>query len=525
MKRKLRLIVVSLLAVTMMAALLTGCKFVFNDLTAISLVGQPKTQYYVGDEFDTTGFKVNLHYGDTVKTVEYKNTMCEFENDFSSATVGNYKCTISVKGDNSLKFSFDYSVLDPDSKFAEGDGSVNSPYVVTTAGQFKYIGSEVGKYYKLGNDIDLTTTTTIKREGWANCYNVYTNKFVLDGANYKVKMGGKTSVFMFYNIKNSTLKNFELNLEAGSNENSIALYVTGDEVTYENITTNGAMVAQANDGMFAIFTRAKKVLLKNCVNNVNITSTDTYYAAFLGSVDNKIDSVTFDTCTNNGSMDGTTVWMLIGNQAHNVSAITINNCVNNGKLTGAGVGLVNCFASDAKKAYTTVADYSGSSVKNITITKEIDASKFVSISGKNIVNNKDMTLVNDNGTVKFADEVKTKLDAEFGEGNYSVKAFVRDWVNYGIEKNTIYMFSKEFGLDDCAIPYVALEVGDGASDTVSGAITIVDGKLKIVKTYQDKPVSLKGTTNNQVYCYYIYDANGVMKYCGQIKYANMQNKA
>ena len=89
MKRKLRLIVVSLLAVTMIAALLTGCKFVFNDLTAISLVGQPKVQYNLGDEFDTTGFKVELHYGDTVNTVNYKNNLVEFENDFSSAKVGN----------------------------------------------------------------------------------------------------------------------------------------------------------------------------------------------------------------------------------------------------------------------------------------------------------------------------------------------------------------------------------------------------------------------------------------------------
>ena len=62
-------------------------------------------------------------------------------------------------------------------------------------------------------------------------------------------------------------------------------------------------------------------------------------------------------------------------------------------------------------------------------------------------------------------------------------------------------------------------------DTVNGAITIEDGKLKLIKTYQGGSVSLRGNTDNQAYCYYIYDESGALKYCGQIKYAKMQNKA
>lgn len=525
MKRKLRLIVVSLLAVTMIAALLTGCKFVFNDLTAISLVGQPKVQYNLGDEFDTTGFKVELHYGDTVNTVNYKNNLVEFENDFSSAKVGNYKCTISVKGDNTLKFSFDYSVVDPESPFAEGDGSLNSPYIVTTTEQFKHIGDESGKYYRLGNDIDLTAGTHYSGS-WYTCYNKNSNPFVLDGANYALTTGGKSSEFIFNVVKNSTLKNFTVNLKPGSVENAIALYVQG-EVTFDGITTNGTMVAEQNDGLFCIYTFANKLTFKNCVNNVNFTGTGVYYGAFCGIANADVNELTFENCTNNGSMDGTSAWLFVGNQAHLFKSITVKNCVNNGKLTGAAVGLFNCFGPNGNKAYVTAEDYADTKLK--TTLKELsmttNTNNFVSISAFNVVNGKDMTLVNDNGTVKFADEVKAKLNAEFGEGKYTVKALVRDWVKHGVDENTIYMFSDMFGLDDCAIPYVALEMGNGTLDTVNGAITIEDGKLKLIKTYQGGSVSLRGNTNSQAYCYYIYDESGAMKYCGQIKYADMQNKA
>lgn len=521
MKRKLRLIVVSLLTVTMMAALLTGCKFVFNDLTAISLVGQPKTQYYVGDEFDATGFKVNLHYGDTVKTVEYKNTMCEFENDFSSATVGNYKCTISVKGDNTLKFSFDYSVLDPDSKFAEGDGSINSPYVVTTAGQFKYIGSETGKYYKLGNDIDLTVNNRTSGDTY---YNTNSNAFVLDGSNYTLTIGGRFSVFMFETLRNATIKNLVVDLKPGSDENAIALYAKG-EVLLENITTNGTMVARQNDGLFVIYDYASKLTFKDCVNNVNFTGTSIYYGAFCGyGIAGVVGDIVFENCTNNGNLEGTSAWVFIGNQATQFKSITLKNCVNTGKLTGAAVGLFNAFGG-GEGVYSTPESYSKALGNKLTATNvTTNAADFVAIKKYNVVNSKDMTFVNDNGTVKFADEVKTKLDAEFGEGNYTVKAFVRDWVTEGIEKNTIYMFSDTFGLD-CAIPYTVIELGEGTSDEVNGAITIENGKLKLIKTYKGHEVNLHNSPNYQAYCYYIYDASGAMKYCGQIKYANMQNKA
>ena len=522
MKRKLRLIVVSLLAVTMIAALLTGCKFVFNDLTAISLVGQPKTQYNLGDEFDTTGFKVELHYGDTVNTVNYKNNIVEFENDFSSAKVGNYKCTISVKGDNTLKFSFDYSVVDPESPFAEGDGSLNSPYVVTTAEQFKHIGDESGKYYKLGNDIDLTAGTPYTGS-WYTCYNKNSNPFVLDGSNYTLTIGGKSCDFLFNTVKNSTLKNFTLNLKPGSVEDAIALYVYG-EVTFDGITTNGTMVAEQNDGLFCLYTSANKLTFKNCINNVNFTGTSVYYGVFCGFVNTKVNEITFENCTNNGNLEGSSAWLFIGNCAHNVNSITVRNCVNNGKLTGAAVGLFNCFGKDGKTAYATAADYAGTklatTLKECSITASAD--KYVSISAYKLNNGKDVTLVNDNGTVKFASDVKTKLDEKFGEGKYTVKALVRDWVNYGPNDNTVYMFSDMFGLD-CAIPYSGVEMGEGSSDTVNGAITIENGKLKVVKTYQDTAISLKGTTNYQSYCYYIYDESGAMKYCGQIKFADIQN--
>lgn len=526
MKRKLKLVVVSLLAVTMIATLLAGCSFVFDDLKSISLVGQPKSQYTVGEALDTDSFKVNLNYGDHTTEVKYKNSIVEFVNNFSSEKVGNYKCTISVKGDSTISLSFDYSVVSNDSPFAEGDGSFNSPYVVTNAEQFAHIGDESGKYYKLDNDIDLTTGTSITGS-WYTCYNNNNNPFVFDGAGYTLTIGGKASDFLFYEVKDSTLKNFTLNLKPGSNEIAIACRVFG-EVMFEGITTNGTMEAQQNDGLFCIYTRANKLTFKNCTNNVNFTGTGVYYGAFCGITNDQVNEVTFDNCTNNGNMEGTTAWLFVGNGASAFKSITVKNCTNAGKITGVGVGLFNCFGANGNKAYATAADYADTQLK--TTLKECalngNTDNFVSISGFKVNDGKDVTLVNDNGTVKFADDVKASLDAKFGEGNYKVKALVRDWVNKSADgfTTTMYMFSDAFGLD-CSMPYVALEMGDKTIDTVNGAITLENGKLKLAETYKDSTLSLRGNTNYQSYCYYVYDQNDTLVYCGQIAFADMQAAA
>lgn len=517
MKNKFRL-TVAILLVTLVASLFSGC-FLFEDIQSISLVGQPKTQYKVGEELDTDSFKIKLQYKTSANDKEvgyYNNINVEFENNFSSAKVGTYKCVINIKGNSNISLSFDYSVVEG-SVFEEGDGSQSNPYIVTTAAQFAKIGAEAGKYYELGNNISLEGKTY---------YNTNKNGFVLDGKDFIVDIGGDCA-YAFRWAKDATIKNLTLKVRPGVAFETVLVLDLSGEVTFENITTEGTMEADMNTGMLACRTlEATKVTVKNCVNKVNFTGTSPYCGAFIGLADSRLKEITFDGCTNMGNFEATTAWMLVGNCAGEIGSIYVNNCKNEGKFTSAGNGLLNYDGSLATKAYLTIDEYKNtySKAKNIkTLNVTTNRSDFVIIPQliSKMVGDKvkDATLVKDNGTVKFASTVMAKLDEEFGAGNYSVVAYVRDWVIY--DTGTMHMYSDKFGMDFAA-PYSEVTAGTEAAEKPAGAIKIVDGKLVLAKTVKGITATHQGT-QYQYYCYFVYDAQGVMKYCGQIAYKDIQN--
>ena len=156
MKNKIKLIVV-LSLVTIVAALFSGCFLSnFNRVKSISLVGTPKTTYYVGEQFDGTGVKIQINYVNENQDSVLKDiTEEEFNIDFKSDKVGTYVCTITLKANANVSLYFDYSVIEKDGTFTEGDGSQSSPYVVYTADQFAHIGDMAGQYYQLGGNVIL----------------------------------------------------------------------------------------------------------------------------------------------------------------------------------------------------------------------------------------------------------------------------------------------------------------------------------------------------------------------------------
>lgn len=517
MKNKFRL-TVAILLVTLVASLFSGC-FLFEDIQSISLVGQPKTQYKVGEELDTDSFKIKLQYKTSAndKEVGYHNNInVQFENNFSSEKVGSYKCVINIKGNSNISLSFDYSVVEG-TIFEEGDGSLNNPYVVTTVEQFAHIGDTAGNYYELGNNISLDGT-----KSYNVTYNTNKNSFVLDGQNYTIDIGGYYA-YAFAWIKDATVKNLVFRVRPGVAHETVLATDLGGEVTFENITTEGTMEAEQNTAMLACRTQeATKVTVKNCTNKVNFTGTAPYCGAFIGLADSRLKELTFENCVNQGNFEATTAWMLVANCAHVVESINVKNCRNEGKFTSAGNGMLNFgWGSTATKSYLTLADYAGeknsSRIKSLSVTA--NASDFVVIKKFVVTDSKDKTLVNAGGTVKFSDEAKSKLTEEFGSNGYNVVAYVRDWVDY--KDGTAYMFTDNFGLDFAA-PYSAVVSGTDAAEIPEGAIKIVDGKLVLAKTINGITAAHRDT-KNQFYCYYIYDAQGVMKYCGQIAYADIQN--
>lgn len=525
MKNKIKLIVV-LSLVTIVAALFSGCFLSnFNRVKSISLVGTPRTTYYVGEEFDSTGLKIQINYvNENQDPILEDITGDKFNIEFKSDKVGTYSCKITFKLNANISLYFDYSVIEKGGTFTEGDGSQSSPYVVYTAEQFSHIGDADGQYYVLGDNVDLTKATP-NADG---SYNNSRKSFVLDGGDNTILIGGNER-YVFSALTNSTIKNLTLNINPGSREALLALDIYGSEVNFENITINGSMTAEQNDGLLAARMFAGNVTVKNCVSNVSMSGEGSYYGVFFGLATNNVKNITFEKCTNNGNLEGMTAWLFIGNCAHTVTnEINVIDCVNNGKFVGASVGLFNCSGTETVGKRVDKEDYAKTSLYKKLNKLEVsgNTANYVAISSLLVNNKKDVTLVNDNGVVKFSAAAIEKLNAEFGEGNYTVNAYVRDWVKWQAEgtadQATIYVFTDNFGMDFAA-PYMIVKDGTGISSNVNGAIRLENNELVLAGTYKDLVYKTQNSGKYQYYCYHVYDANGVMKYCGQIAYANVQN--
>lgn len=525
MKNKIKLIVV-LSLVTVVAALFSGCFLSnFNRVKSISLVGTPKTTYYVGDTFDGTGLKIQINYVNENQDSVLKDiTEEEFNIDFKSDKVGTYVCTITLKANANVSLYFDYSVIEKDGTFTEGDGSQSSPYVVYTADQFAHIGDMAGQYYVLGDNVDLTKATA-NADG---SYNKNSKSFVLDGQNYTMTIGGNEK-YAFRALTNATIKNLIININPGSREALLALDIYGSEVNFENITMNGSMTAEQNDGLLAARMFAGNVMVKNCVSNVSMSGEGSYYGVFFGLATSNVKNITFEKCINNGNLEGTTAWLFIGNCAHKVTnQINVIDCVNNGKFVGASVGLFNCSGTETVGKRIAKEDYANTTLYSKINKLEVsgNAANYVAISSLLTTGKYDVTLVNDNGMVKFSAAAIEKLNAEFGEGNYTVKAYVRDWIKWQsqntTDQKTIYVFTDNFGLDFAA-PYMLIKDGTEVSSNVNGAIRLENNELVLAGTYKDVVYKTQGDGKYQYYCYHVYDSTGAMRYCGQISYANIQN--
>jgi len=534
MKNRIKLIVM-LSVITIVAALFSGCFLAnFGEVKSISLVGTPKNVYYVGDEFDASGFQIKIDYKNEKQESEIVDvTADQFDISFSSAKEGTYKCVITLKANANVSLSFDYSVMLKGGEFTEGDGSKSSPYVVYTAEQFSHIGETAGKYYVLGDNIDFTKATPVDTDRYGyTSFNAKSNSFVLDGQGYSLTVGGKET-FVFKALTNGgTIKNLIYNVKTGSREANLCGQIYGEEVVFEEITLNGSMENAQNSGLLAGYFASNKVLVKNCTNNVNITGTATRGGAFFGLASNSVKELTFDNCVNNGNIEGGNAYIFIGNCANTVGAINVINCRNNGRLVGGSAGLFNCNSDTAVGVRITENDYKGSSlegkIKKFSFT--CNTSDFVAVSGLLVNNKVDTTLVKDGEEVKFNTSVKAKLDAEFGEGNYVVEAYVRDWVKWQLGSNntTVLMFTKTYVGLDFVVPYKLVENSETVTDTVYGAITIADGKLVLSGTYNGLLYKTQNEGKYQNYCYFVYEKTdsglkGAMKYCGQIAYADVQN--
>ncbi|MDD4547310.1 MAG: DUF5011 domain-containing protein, partial [Bacilli bacterium] len=130
----------------------------------------------------------------------------------------------------------DKNYLENINKYAgEGDGTVNNPYLIRTAEDLNNVRLSTGSYYKLMNDIDMSTSAYA-----ANFPTIELFNGVLDGNNKKI-INLKTTRGLFNStvdmeVKNLTLENTTVN---STTQSTGALVGTGSKITLSGINITG----------------------------------------------------------------------------------------------------------------------------------------------------------------------------------------------------------------------------------------------------------------------------------------------
>lgn len=137
-----------------------------------------------------------------------------------------------------------------DNPVMEGLGTSSSPYMITNAEQLSTVKYDLKAYYKLGQDIDLSSITRWTPIGTEET--PFTGNFDGDGhsiKNMKIDVGTSSNIgnnvglFGFTNngatIKNVTLENYKINGGYGNNVGALIGYARGTTIT--KVTTKGSI--------------------------------------------------------------------------------------------------------------------------------------------------------------------------------------------------------------------------------------------------------------------------------------------
>ncbi|WP_062047430.1 Ig-like domain-containing protein [Bacillus sp. JCM 19034] len=161
---------------------------------------------------------------------------------------GHAVITVTLYGEVS---TIDVTVVD---LFTEGDGTVDQPYIITTAEQLNAVREDLGAHYKLGNDIDLAEF--LSGESWEPLGNdqlAFEGTFNGEGYEIKgLKIDGSLDVQGLFGglgntgvIKNVTL--VDANIEGNSIIGGLVAY-SYPSARIENSTVTGTLSGSSNVG-------------------------------------------------------------------------------------------------------------------------------------------------------------------------------------------------------------------------------------------------------------------------------------
>lgn len=235
-----------------------------------------------------------------------------------------------------------------------GEGTETNPYLISTADDLKLLGSLVNagdtsynnKYYKLENDIDLSSIENFSPIGLNESYPFY-GTFNGDGhkiKNMTIKYTGTTSTkknfglfgYNVGNIKNIPSIDGVISIDGSSylsNTGGIVGYNKGlisycnNNVSITSVTSSGG-IAGINYG-----------IISNSSNYSNVKSTSNYSSGIAGYNWSKITN-----CYNTGTISGANSGGIAGNNYKD-----INNSYNTGMISGDDSGGIA--ASSSGKIY------------------------------------------------------------------------------------------------------------------------------------------------------------------------------
>ena len=237
-----------------------------------------------------------------------------------------------------------------------GDGSSESPFLITTAEELKwyasYVNGESGDNVvhttacaKLMNNIDLSTVCGEGKGNWTPIakYGIYTfngeHRFdgVFDGNGYTIsnlyindKNGSNLGLFGYVTptTKKTSVKNLKMaSVQIVGKTDIAAVCASGYNATFKNIEVISGSIAGFSDIYGIIGCRGSA---KNCINRADVTASRYNVAGVISSIQDEASN-----CSNYGKITTGTGWAG-GIAGGSDGFTTIQNCANYGEIHVTG---------------------------------------------------------------------------------------------------------------------------------------------------------------------------------------------
>ncbi|MDS0526066.1 dockerin type I domain-containing protein [Clostridium sp. SHJSY1] len=366
----------------------------------------------------------------------------------------------------------------PTGEVAGGTGTIDDPYIVSTAKQLQNIKYDVGASYKLANDVNIENIdwTAIGR----NSAVPFTGTF--DGNGHAIEnFSGDYTNGLFGCVKGATIKNLSIknvNISDGSYTGALASNVYGVSII-DNCSVIGGTVTGSGctGGLIGI---GNDVTITNSYSNISVVGKGDSVGGLVGSLIGTIkDCYVLGNVNSKSSNVGGIVGSFQGNISETYFSGNISGANNVGGLLGnSNAGIVkDCFSLGTISGNSYVGGILGNG--NTTITNSYSAAK-TSGSGTNIGGNSGTsTSVTDSyfdsriSGMKIPSEQSKDTKDLYNKDTYSNWDFTSTW-----SKDTQYPY-----LMKLPKPNFPIEIPDGLSvtDVTSTSMKItwnaVDGAI------------------------------------------------